>query len=126
LVTTYLNQLPHDEPAPLAVEQRFKAPLIDPQTGEDLGIDLLGIVDLVQDGRRGPVIIDFKTAARSSAKVDILHELQLSCYSYLFRQATKTKEQAIEIRSLIKTKTPKWKRIRTAPDETHISSGCLP
>ena len=107
LVAAYLEQVPDDEPAPVAVEAQLKAPLIDPKTGEDLGIALLGIVDLVLPGKDGPIIIDFKTAARSSAKADILHELQLSCYSYLSRQVTKSKESSLEIRSLIKTKTPK-------------------
>jgi hypothetical protein len=72
-----------------------------------LGFPLVGIVDLVLDGDHGPIVVDFKTAARSSTNVDITHELQLSCYSYLIRHVTKTKEQAIEIRSLIKTKTPR-------------------
>ncbi len=114
LVKTYLDQVPDDEPAPIAVESQFKAPLIDRRSGKDLGIPLLGIVDLVLPGKDGPTIIDFKTAARSSAKADILHELQLSCYSYLFRHQTGKKEQAIEIRSLIKTKAPKV--------ETHVYS----
>jgi hypothetical protein len=107
LVTTYLDQLADNEPPPIAVEQRLEAPLVDPKTDEDLGFPLVGIVDLVLDGDHGPIVVDFKTAARSSTNVDITHELQLSCYSYLIRHVTKTKEQAIEIRSLIKTKTPR-------------------
>ncbi len=35
LVTAYLAQVPEDDIAPIAVEQRFEAPLIDPETGED-------------------------------------------------------------------------------------------
>ncbi len=106
-----------NEPNPIAVEKRFEAPLIDPGTGEDLGISLVGIIDLVLEDRDGPLVADFKTAARSSSKLDIMHEVQLSCYSYLFRQVTGRTESALEIRSLIKTKTPKVETERYGPRE---------
>ena len=117
LVTTYIAQAPMNEPKPIAVEERFEAPLIDPGTGEDLGISLVGIIDLVLEESNGPLVADFKTAARSSSKLDIMHELQLSCYSYLFRQVTGRTEAALEIRSLIKTKTPKVEIERYGPRE---------
>jgi len=68
---------------------------------------LLGIVDLVLDGENAPTIIDFKTAARSGTPMATTHEIQLSSYSYLFRQLDGRKEAGLEIRSLIKTKCPK-------------------
>jgi putative RecB family exonuclease len=92
---------------PLAVETSMEAPLVDPGTGEELGISLLGIVDLITDSRDGPSIIDFKTSARSSPPHEITHEIQLSSYSYLFRRASGDEEGGLEIRSLIKTKKPK-------------------
>ena len=107
LVAAYLSHVPKDEPRPLAVEATMESPLVDPRTGEDLGIGLLGIVDLVLDGQQGPVIADFKTAARGGTPAEITHELQLSSYSYLFRRLDGRKEAGLEIRSLIKTKTPK-------------------
>ena len=85
----------------------MEAPLVDPFTGEDLGIPLLGIVDLVLDEQPGPLISDFKTAARGGTPAEITHEIQLSSYAYLFRQLDGRKEAGLEIRSLIKTKTPK-------------------
>jgi CRISPR/Cas system-associated exonuclease Cas4 (RecB family) len=106
LVQTYVQLLPADEPPPLAVETSLEAPLVDPVTGEDLGIKLLGIVDLVLDGRDGPVICDFKTAASSAAPLELAHEIQLTCYAYLLHQATGLRETGLEIRSLIKTKKP--------------------
>ena len=117
LVTTYIAQAPSNEAKPIAVEKRFDAPLIDPGTGEDLGISLVGIIDLVLEDRDGPLVADFKTAARSSSKLDIMHEVQLSCYSYLFRQVTGRTEAGLEIRSLIKTKTPKIETERYSPRE---------
>jgi len=107
LVQAYLGQVREHESMTLLVEERFEAPLIDPRTGEDLGISLVGIVDLVSDEGEGPCIVDFKTAARSSSQVNVIHELQMSCYSYLFREACGLKEAGLQIRSLIKTKTPK-------------------
>jgi len=87
LVKEYLRQLPASEPRPLAVETTLEAPLADPFTGEDLGLPLLGVVDLVLDGREGPVICDFKTSAKSSTPAEIVHEVQLTAYAILFRKS---------------------------------------
>jgi hypothetical protein len=107
LVAAYMEQTADDLESPLAVETSMEAPLIDPETGEDLGIPLMGIVDLIIDDRDGPLICDFKTAARSSPPHEITHEIQLTSYAYLFRQATGDEEGGLEIRSIVKTKKPK-------------------
>jgi putative RecB family exonuclease len=107
LVSAYVQQLPQDEPRPLAVEVSCEAPLVDPVSGEDLGIPLVGVMDLVLPEEAGPIITDFKTASKSSGALEITHEVQLSCYSYLFRYASPEPEGGLEIRSLVKTKTPK-------------------
>jgi hypothetical protein len=107
LVALYIDQLPPDEPRPLAVETIMEVPLVVPSSGEDLGISLLGIVDLVLDGEDGPTIIDFKTAARGGDLLEITHEVQLSCYAYGYRQLTGQVEGELQIRRLIKTKTPR-------------------
>jgi len=107
LVRTYLDQVPPDEPKPLAVEAKMDVPLVDPANGEDLGIPLLGIVDLILDGPDGATIIDFKTAARSSPPYEITHEVQLSAYAYGFAATAGRDATGLEIRSLIKTKNPK-------------------
>jgi putative RecB family exonuclease len=106
LVRAYLVYAPNFE-KPLAVEVAAEAPLVDPVTGEDLGMPLVGIIDLVLDYEEGPLITDFKTAARSSESMEITHEIQLSSNAYLFRQASRWPESRLEIRSLIKTKVPK-------------------
>ena len=107
LVRAYLAQVPDDESHPLAVEAAIESPLVDPANGEDLGLPLVGVIDLVLAEPDGPVIADFKTAARGGEMLEITHEIQLSAYSYLFRHASPEPEGALEIRSLIKTKTPK-------------------
>jgi len=107
LVTAYLAQLPATEPSPTTVETKLEAPLVDPFTGEDLGIPLLGVVDLIVNEEDGPLVCDFKTSARSGSPVEIMHEVQLTAYAYLFRQLSDQIEAGLEIRSLIKTKVPK-------------------
>ena len=96
-----------EEGSPIAVESPLECPLIDPTNGDDLGISLFGFVDLVLNTTHGPVIVDFKTSARSSAPLDVAHEIQLSCYAYAFRQVFGVTEHEMQIRSLIKTKAPK-------------------
>jgi hypothetical protein len=91
----------------LAVEVAAEAPLVDPQTGENLGIPLVGIIDLVLNYEQGPIIVDCKTAARSSEPMEISNEIQLTSYAYLLRYHNRWAESGLEIRSLIKTKTPK-------------------
>ena len=62
LIAAYCAQLPRNEPRPLAVEAAVEAPLVDPASGENLGIPLVGIMDLVLPDPEGPLIADFKTA----------------------------------------------------------------
>jgi len=106
LVRAYLRQVPKDE-RPLAVEVAAEAPLVDPTSGEEFGIPLVGIMDLVLDSPAGPVICDFKTTARSSEPLEISHEIQLTSYAFLLRHAMQREEAGLEIRNLVKTKSPK-------------------
>ena len=62
---------------------------------------------LVLPDPSGPIVADFKTAARASTTLEFMHEIQLSCYAYLLRHGFGQSESALEIRSLIKTKIPK-------------------
>lgn len=121
LVRTYLGQVDPDEGRPVAVESRLACPLIDPDSDDDLGISLLGYVDLILDGASGPIVVDFKTSARSNTPLDISHEIQLSCYAYALRHMFGETEHELQIRSLIKTKTPKVE-IQRYPtrDDTHF------
>lgn len=112
LLRAYLAFVPKDEARPLAVEASIEAPLLDPRTGENLGIPLLGVMDLVLDEPAGPAICDFKTAARGADPLEISHEVQLSSYAYLYRAASGKTESGLEIRSLVKTKTPQIQRHR--------------
>jgi putative RecB family exonuclease len=106
LLQTYLAKVASETARPLGVEIAVEAPLIDPRTGEDLGIPLVGVIDLVLKEDSGPVIIDFKTAARAQNMLELSYEIQCGCYSYLFRQTTGMPEAALEIRRLVKTQPP--------------------
>ena len=109
LIRAYLWTVPIHEPLPLAVEASLEAPLVDPVTGEDFGLPLVGVIDLVLNGASsalGPLIVDFKTAARRSELTEINHELQLTSYAYLFRDLYQVPEASLEIRQLVKTKIP--------------------
>jgi len=67
---------------------------------------LIGVIDLVRAGRR---IVDFKTCGKTPNAEEAAHlnELQLSCYSVLYRDATGKVEAGRELHHLVKTKTPK-------------------
>ena len=106
LVRVYLAKVAGETARPMAVETAVETPLIDSRIGEDLGVPLVGVLDLVLEEHAGPVIVDFKTAARAGEMPELSHEVQLGCYAYLFRQSTGTTESALEIRRLVKTKTP--------------------
>jgi len=121
LVRVYLTLMADANDIPLAVETTLQRALIDPTTGEDLGIPLLGVLDLILDDRDGSLICDFKTSSKSAAPFEVTHEIQLSCYAYLYRQATGGEEGGLEIRSLIKTKVPKIEFHRYEPrNELHF------
>jgi putative RecB family exonuclease len=67
---------------------------------------LIGVLDLVRAGGR---IVDFKTSGKTPDPEDAAHlnEVQMSCYSVLYREATGHSEGGRELHHLIKTKTPK-------------------
>ena len=54
-----------DEPPTLAVAQSITAPLLHPATGQHLGVDLVGTLDLILDDPAGPLLVDFRTSSRS-------------------------------------------------------------
>jgi len=121
LVEAYLKVRDASEGFPVAVEAPLECPLVDPESGDDLAIAMFGFVDLILESPAGLTIIDFKTAARSSAPLEISHEIQLSCYAYAFRHVFGEREHEMQIRSLIKTKTPKVEtHCYPARDESHF------
>ena len=85
---------------PEAVEVRVEADL------SSHGLPrLVGVLDLVQDGR----IIDFKTVGQTptSEKAVLLHSTQIAAYSLLYRENTGQQEAAVELHHLVKLKQPR-------------------
>ena len=122
----------------IATETPICAPLVDPETGENLGMNLYGIIDLILQEQSGDMpgssqmntagdqrerttsiragarsgcgpcrVVDFKTSAQASQRCELQHELQLTGYAYLVGRITGGENPLLEIRQLVKTKTPK-------------------
>ena len=114
--------MPADEPKPLAVEVAVEAPLVDPVTGENLGLPMVGVMDLVIPDADGPLVCDFKTSGKGGEPLLTAHEIQLTSYSLLYRHSQGHDEGGLEIRSLVKTKTPKIEHHRyPARTEAHFA-----
>jgi len=110
----------HDPTAEvLAVEEPFRVPLIDPETGEILDRDLVGTLDRLEkdaDGR--VVVVDLKTAARKYSDLQVEASLQLSVYSYATAMNGLADQEDLRLRFdvLTKTKTPELHRYWTTRD----------
>ena len=67
---------------------------------------LIGYIDLVRAGGR---IVDFKLTGKTPDAKQLVHvhEVQLTAYSLLYRDATGRKESALELHHLVRTKSPK-------------------
>jgi putative RecB family exonuclease len=98
----YLGATPiNPDEKPEAVEVRVEADL------SRHGLPtLVGVLDLVRSGGR---IVDFKVVAKTPNQENLahLHEVQLTAYAVLYRDATGRSESALELHHLVKTKTPK-------------------
>ena len=107
LVACYLDEFAGTDEKVIGVESAMEATLVDPATGDRLGLPMVGVSDLLLETDDGPVLVDFKTAARGGEPIEQQHEIQLACYASLFRKLTGDLEGGLEVRSLVKTKTPR-------------------
>lgn len=71
---------------------------------------LAGVIDLVQNG----TIIDFKTSATTPHpdRAALLHGMQATSYSLLYRENNSRKEAGVELHHLVKLKVPKLVVVR--------------
>lgn len=101
LVESYVRE------CPLPVNQKPDAVEVTVETDlSSLGLPrLVGVLDLVQAGK----VVDYKTASTTPNPVTAAHlnEIQTSCYSILYRDATGRTERGVELHSLVKLKQPK-------------------
>jgi putative RecB family exonuclease len=98
----YWRETPiHSDEKPVGVEVRVEEDL------SQLGLPtLIGVIDLV---RSGGIIVDFKVTGKTpdNDQLQHLHGTQLACYSVLYRDATGTNENGLELHHLVRTKVPK-------------------
>lgn len=88
--------------APKAVEQHFRIPLIDLETGERLDMPLEGYFDLLEEG---DTVVELKTAAKAYDSRTLSQHLQITAYSYTFSYLKK-REANLRLDILTKTKKP--------------------
>jgi hypothetical protein len=103
----------------LAVEEAFRVPLIDPETGEVLDRDLVGSLDRLERDPEGRlVVVDLKTAARKHSDLQVDASLQLSVYSYATMMNGLGDQEDLRLRFdvLTKTKQPELHRYWTQRD----------
>ncbi len=106
LVRAYIGEYAEKPERIVAMESTLEVPCVDPDTGEDLGVPLYGVVDLVLQENETPVVVDFKTASSASLVCEQSHSVQLTLYTFLL-EGNGYVDPETEIRQLVKTKTPK-------------------
>lgn len=92
-------------------EVPFHVPLLNLSTGEELGISLEGIIDLIE---KDDVIVEFKTSNRSMDPESLNDYLQLTAYSYAYRVLFGKEPQMLKVINFVKARTPKMVVIETS------------
>lgn len=110
LLELYLQQPPPE--GIVAIEQRILVPLYNSH-GEYLETPLVAIADLITGHEERLTVKEFKTSGRAYSSTDVESSLQPTCYVHAVRQ-TFGVEANVEYTVLVKTKTPKVQRIKTA------------
>lgn len=101
LIAVYIQE--YKGAAPKAVEQNFRVPLVDLETGERLDMPLEGYFDLLEEG---DTVVELKTAAKVYDTATLVQHLQLTAYSYAF-SFLKKRDANLRIDILTKTKKPR-------------------
>jgi putative RecB family exonuclease len=85
-------------------EISFSLPLVNPVTGQSLGINFDGFIDLMEDEN---TIVEFKTSHTAMSQNDVDNHLQLSAYSYAYEILNQRLPRVLKIVDFVKTKKPK-------------------
>ncbi len=93
----------------VAVEDEFRIPLVDPDTGLILPVDLVGRFDLLEADDQGRIsIVDHKVLSKRPADTDMVNNIQLWAYAYAARlrgDIPADENALLRIDALVKTKT---------------------
>ena len=117
LLKLYLEEPPPTEI--VSVEQRFLVPLQNSE-GKYLETPLLAFVDLVTREDGILKVNEFKTSGRAYGNSEVEMSLQATCYVHAIRESC-DEWSSVEFTVLVKTKTPKLQRLKTARNENDVS-----
>ncbi len=98
---------------PVGAEIPFSLPLVEPITGEALGPNLIGRIDLAEQD----AIVEFKTSAQTLNAQDFKDSLQLTCYGYAYRMLFQKEPKTFRVVDFVKTKTPKMVVLQATREE---------
>ena len=88
----------------------FAVPIINPQTGQRLPIDLEGVIDLIEEDG---TITEFKTSAQIMDPKEVDTHLQLTIYSYAYEMLAHRPPKLLRLIDFVKTKKPKMIPLET-------------
>jgi putative RecB family exonuclease len=101
MLREYFSQCPEEV---TGTEIPFTTPLINPVTGETLGINLEGYIDLVE---KDETIVEFKTSVSVMDQADVDEHIQLTAYSYAYEMLFQRSPKSLKIINFVKNKKPK-------------------
>jgi RecB family exonuclease len=94
----------------IAVEEDFRVPIVHPETGEILPVDLVGRIDLIESDDQGqPVIVDHKCLSKRPSDIDMKYNIQLWAYAYAARMRDDIPDNdnvLLRIDAMVKLKRP--------------------
>jgi putative RecB family exonuclease len=109
IVRKYTNR--RNKQTPLVIdgnimsEVEFNVPMINPLTNEKLdNVYLIGFMDMIDENYK---IIDFKTSSKAYSQDKVDTAMQMTVYSYAFRQMFNITESALEFDVAIKREASK-------------------
>ncbi|MCP4370412.1 MAG: PD-(D/E)XK nuclease family protein [Deltaproteobacteria bacterium] len=91
-------------------EVHFTVPLINPSTGEELGINIEGFFDLIE---KDDTIVEFKTSKQTMNQGDADDLLQLTTYGYAYQMLYRKPPKDLKVIDFVKTKKPKMIVLKT-------------
>jgi len=95
-------------------EVHFTVPLVSPEDGKALGVNLEGIFDLVE---RDDTVVEFKTSAQMLNPFDVQSLLQLTAYGYAFMRLYGHPPRAFKVVNFVKNKKPKIEVLETTREK---------
>jgi len=116
LVKLYMEEPPPTEI--VSIEQRLLIPLHN-SDGEYLETPLLAFTDLISREAGTLKVTELKTSGRAYGEFEVESSLQATCYVNAVLEST-GQWPTVEYAVLVKTKTPKLQRLKTARNEDDL------